>query len=235
MDLHQITKCCAGCSLALSALVGVNAKADVSLFELGINRDGVISTVPGDPLPAGSVFDTTTGLGHIRLVFATAGPHSGVLYVDHELSEAVNTFFNELGSVSGAPSAGQSWEIDEPGFSSSPGDIYDNFLVDSLDNSVGKSKEDDVSMALGWSFVLAPGDTATLGFLISDTAPNGGFYLKQTDPDSGEALYFSSYLDVSGGPVIVPEGQSIVAGGILALLAAGGVWRNRRNQTAKPV
>lgn len=93
--------------LAVAVLTtGMSGFADVGLFEWGINKDGVITGV-GDPLPAGSTFDTTTGLGTVRLSFTGAGVHSGVLYINHELSENVNTFFNELGTTLGAPTAGR--------------------------------------------------------------------------------------------------------------------------------
>ncbi len=230
MYSHPITKFIAPCSLALGALVCVNVQAQTALFEWGINNDGVITGV-GDPLPPGSVFDTSTGLGGVRMVFSSPGAHSGILYVDHELSESLNTFFNELGAVTGSPLAGQSWEIDEPGFSADPGDIFDNFLAGALDNGIGKSGQDDVSMALGWDFNLAPGETGTINFLLSPNQPVGGFYLTHSDPDSGESIYFSSSLRIDGGNVVVPEGQTVLAGGLLSLLAALGVWRSRRNQT----
>jgi hypothetical protein len=217
-------------SLAVAVLAtGMNAFADVGLFEWGINKDGVITGI-GDPLPAGSTFDESTGLGTVRLSFTTAGVHSGVLFVDHELSEAANTFFNELGTTSvGAPAAGQSWEIDEPGFSASPGDIFDNFLADTLDNTVGKPDPDDVSMAMGWSLVLAPGETALVEFLISTLPPAAGFYLRQIDPDSQESIYFSSSLTIRGDDNngVIPEGQTVVAAAALGLLAAGQLWRRR--------
>jgi hypothetical protein len=167
-----------------------------ALFEWGINKDTVI-TGTGDPLPAGSVFDTATGLGNVKLTFTGAGLHSGILYVDHELSEAVNTFFNELGAVIGSPRPGQNWEIDEPGFSSDPGDIFDNFLADTLDNSIGKAGEDDVSMAMGFSFSLGPDETGLVQFLLRNCAwlriP-----LQHSDPDSGGALYFTGELNIRG-------------------------------------
>ncbi|MGE3308876.1 MAG: hypothetical protein AB7O66_02815 [Limisphaerales bacterium] len=226
---HPITKLIAPCSLALGALVCSHVQAQTALFEWGINRDGVITGL-GDALPPGSVFDTSTGLGTVRMVFSTPGAHQGILFVDHELSEALNTFFNELGAVTGSPSAGQTWEIDEPGFSADPGDIFDNFLAGTLDNGIGKSDEDDVSMAIGYDFVLTPGQTGTINFLLSPNQPNGGFYLTHSDPDSGESIYFSSSLRIDGGNVVVPEGQTVLAGGLITLLAALGVWRNRRNQ-----
>jgi hypothetical protein len=215
--------------LSLAAvLVAANAPAlDVTLFEWAVNRDGVI-TGTGDPLPPGSVFDTTTGLGTIKLTYASAGVHYGIVFVDHELSEADNTFFNELGLAFGAPTAGLSWEIDEPGFSPSPGDIFDNFLANTLDNAVGKGDPDDVSLALGFNLILAPDEAATLTFSVTETAPSG-FYLRHFDPDSDEEIFFSAVLDFHGTqPPGVPEGGSSLA----LLLAAGGALAGLRARRA---
>lgn len=230
MATHTSPKSFALSLLTVSALASSPAFGDFELFEWSINQNGIVTSI-FDPLPAGSLFDTTTGLGSIELVFSGAGAHSGILYVDHEISEQFNTFFNELGAAVGTPEPGQSWEIDEPGFAPDPGDIYDNFLADTLDGTVGKSTEDDVSMAIGFSFNLAAGETATLRFLLSETAPTSGFYLRQTDPDSLENLYFSGTLSIRGTPVI-PEGHTLLGGGALALLALAGA-RKSGNRSAK--
>lgn len=213
----------------LVVLAGASAKAaDIALFEYQLNQDGSISTV----IPAGSSFDTATGLGTIQMTFTGAGPHQGLLFVDHELSETVNTFFNEVGEASGTPAAGQSWEIDEPGFLF--GDIFDNFLMGSLDNSVGTAGPEDISMAMGWSFNLDPGQTGIIQFLLGDAAPDPStFFLRHYDPDSGENVYLSSKLTIRGGePPIVPEGDVYVAGGVLGLMALATAWRLRRRGDA---
>lgn len=196
-------------AFATAVAMPLRSAAEISLFDYAFIQDSVVSVAPA-ALPAGSVFDTSTGLGGVLMTFAGEGPHAALLFVDHELSEADNTFFNELGSVSGAPSpAGLSWEIDEPGFSF--GDVYDNFLANSLDNAIGTSSPEDVSMALGWNFTLAPGETASVQFLLGATPPPG-FYLRHFDPDSGESVYFSTSLSVFPAPVPVPEGGTLIAG-----------------------
>jgi hypothetical protein len=211
-----------GASLAyLSA-----ARADVALFEYALNRDGVVGTT----LPPGSTFDLGTGLGTVTLSFDTPGLHYAGLYVDHELDEALNTFFNELGTPGlGSPPAGLSWEIDEPGFVS--GDIYDHFLLGQLDNSVGRLVPDDVSMALGWDFILGPGQTAAVSFLVTENRADfgpGAFYLQQQDPDSGTTLYFTSSLRFSQGGVVggIPEPAFGLVGVLGLGLACGAArWR----------
>jgi hypothetical protein len=202
--------------------------AEVALFEFGLNQDGVVSSV----LPPGSVFDTATGLGSIDMNFSGAGSHFGLLFVDHEMSEGVNTWFNELGQTSiGVPPAGLSWEIDEPGFVF--GDIVDNFLLGTLDNSIGTSGPEDISMALGWNFLLAADETALIRFFLTEVAPTG-FYLHHSDPDSGENVFLASTLTISPGPGpgIIPEGDGRIAVATLSALALASLWRWRRRAGA---
>lgn len=215
-------------SAVLAAAIPLQARAEISLFDYAFLRDGALTVAPS-PVPPGSLFDLTTGLGVIRMTFVGAGFHSALLFVDHELSEAENTYFNELGSTSvGSPSAGLSWEIDEPGFSF--GDIYENVLGGSLDNTIGTSRPDDVSMALGWDFVLAEGEAAEVLFHLGETPPSG-FHLRHFDPDSGENVYFSSSLSINVTPV--PEGGTVLAGLVgVALTLATTRLRRRPNTSA---
>ena len=201
-----------------SILTAPVAASPITLAEYAANIDGTTSYKPGvvDPVPSGmniSGFDTDTGLGTISLTIGGAGTHYAALFVDHEIDEAINTFFNEYGNAVGTPAAGQSWEIDEPGWVF--GDIYDNFLASSLDNSNGvpSTAPDDVSMAIGWNFSLVAGESANIEWLISETIPTG-FYLQQTDPDSAKSIYFSSNLEITGKVIPAPDALILVSIGM---------------------
>lgn len=190
--------------------------AEISLFDWAIISDGALFS-PSAP-PPGSIntagFDFATGFGTVVATVNGAGPHYLGFFVDHEIDESVNTFFNEFGASGNAPKSGQSWEIDEPGFSY--GDIYANLSAGALDNANGvpSSAPDDVSMALAWSFFLGADESASVIMNVGPVPPPAGFYLVQTDPDSDLNLYFSSSLRVSGGQT-VPEAASTC--GMLAI------------------
>ncbi|NTU43496.1 MAG: PEP-CTERM sorting domain-containing protein [Nitrospirales bacterium] len=204
--------------LTLIALCSTGAQAvSYELFESQWNIDGVVTSSVDGPFSSISWGTSLSG----------AGSHDVLLFVDPEIDEAINTFFNEYGSANGVPVAGQSWEIDEPGYVF--GDIYDNFVAGSLDNAnaVPAGSEEDVSMALGYTFVLNPGDIADIRFDLSPTVPTAGFYLSLTDPDSQASLYFSGDLDIRTGNPVIPEPSTFV---LMGSAVAGLLFYARRRQ-----
>lgn len=203
----------------------------VGLVDYAFNIDGVISEpLLGDPVPYEadiSGFDETTGLGSLQVTINGAGLHYVGLFVDHEIDEPVNTYFNEFGAASGLPAAGQTWEIDEPGYVF--GDIRTdgvdpgNFESNALDNNNGVpfGSEDDVAMALAWDFTLGAGEIAMIDYVLGPAVPFG-FHLIHTDPDSNASFHFSSELTIAGGPAPVPEPGTILLmstglGGLIGL------------------
>jgi len=194
------------------------ASAAIALYDYGFNIDGT-TTVFGDPLPTAidaSGFDFNTGLGSIDITLTGFGTHSVIGFFDHEIDEPINTYFNELGSASGAPTAGQSWEIDEP--DQAFGDIVANFFAGSLDNSVGANFADDVSMAMGWDFTLALGEQALISLALGTSAP-GGFFLQHNDPNSQESIFLSGTLGIFPvNPIPVPAAIWLFGTGLLGLI-----------------
>ncbi len=222
--------------LATMMAAPVVASADVELFDFAINLNGTVSM--GNSLP-GSVnisgFDTLTGLGSITITFApgAAGNYYLAGYFDHEIDQFVNGFNNEMGQSFGTPVAGQSWEIDEPGFGT--GNLFANFASGTLDNGTSPFGPDDVALALGWNFALTMDQSATLRLIVSTTAPVSGFYLRQWDPDSiadGSSgineLYLSGQLNVQGGETVAPEPGTLLLLGSGLLGTIG--WTRRRKR-----
>jgi hypothetical protein len=134
-------------------------------------------------------------------------------FLDAEITEPGNSFFNEYGNLVDVSGGGagdinaDSWEIDEPGLVF--GDIYDNILYNgALDNTnnVPSGLEDDVSLALGFDVGdFLDSQTLVATFTISDQNIGG---LSQTDPDSMTTFYFNGTVELL--PLSVPEPSSLV-------------------------
>ncbi len=180
------------------------------LIDWAFNIDGAVSgDLWGDAMPVSG--ELNDGLGTLSWTTTEAGDHSFLAWFDHQIDAENNTFFNEIGGVSGSAAAGQSWEIDEPGYLF--GDIYANVLEGTLDNTNGVFEfPDDVSMAMGWNFFLDTGQEAVINLTLSYIAPETGFYLFHSDPHRDASIYLSSKLTVSGAPAVPEPGTVLLLG-----------------------
>lgn len=195
---------------ALAYLPGAFGAA-IDLNDWAINKDGVVSeNFAGDSLPGEGDFDLQTGLGERTFEFSSPGSHSLTAFFDHEIDVQNNFFTNEYGVVHGNPAPGQSWQIDEPGFEF--GTIYDNVIDGSLNNTntIPDTAPEDVSVAMGWDFVLDVGEQAEVILNLTETEPDADFFIEHVDPETGpnfdqkESLFFSSELSITGSAAQVP-------------------------------
>jgi hypothetical protein len=223
---------------------------DLIEFVFNINGSGTAYGTYGS-MPAAlfntSGFNTSTGLGSVVVTYkpGVAGNYFITGYFDHDIEEALNSSFNEFGSVLGAPGPGVTYQLDDP----SSGSIFANATAatNALDNTNHVPTADlapnaccNVSMALSRSVVLDADETALVTFTIGRTAP-GGFALVQTDPSisvagsnqlTSASLYLSSSLEIQGGG----GGPGVPEPGTMSLLAIallGGIGARRSRMKAQ--
>lgn len=204
----------------------VDSFLNISGSDLNGSTVGSSAQLSIDPLPSGLSFSFTPLLSSdktdltLRYEFTnqSGGAFSDVKFfpfVDAQIDEPTNTYFNEAGDIAGSLGTGvadsdpDSFEIDEPGFVF--GNIFDNLRLGSLDNTnnVPSSFPDDVSMALGFDLgSLNPLDKATVDVFLSEDGDSiGSFSLLHFDTDAGSA----DTLTLSGQSSVtaVPEPSAI--------------------------
>jgi hypothetical protein len=210
--------------ISLSIVSGValatvlSANAQTTLTEILFNEDGTptdlypTSTAPivAPGLSVTSGFGASSqpgfapfylnGLGTLQYTVTGTGAHSFISFVDDE-ADYVNGPFNDIGLMGGgAKPSYLSWQIDVP--STLGTTAFNNGPL--LDANSVPTGQNDVSMALGFAFDLSAGEKATIDLSLTSSAP-GGFYLADQNNFSGQTVYYSGSLSITGGTQGVPD------------------------------
>jgi hypothetical protein len=112
------------------------------------------------------------------------------VFFDHQLNLA---FFNEFGTVLGAPTAGQSYEIGDSFASNIYPDVQAGGPLANTDtlpgqtdnlgnNCVGAACNGDFAAAMGFNFVLSAGEQEIITLSVAHTDPGSGLRLEDTHP-----------------------------------------------------
>ena len=206
---------------------------DINGADLNGSAFGVSAQLSRDSLPAGMGYIFTnypsSDQADLVLSYTFTNTSSSMVFsnlyffsfIDPEIDETINTFYDEYGSTSGAAGVhgydpGQ-WQIDEPDFQA--GTLLKNIFVGALDNSnsIPQSAPNDVAMSLGFSLGnLVPGATATVLVQISEqNHALGSFSLIQrdSDPNSTTVITLSGTLPATASEMANPPYQMLVLQG----------------------
>jgi len=214
---------------------GITAELGVESDRLNVLAYGITSGFSYNLFDANNLYLTYTFTNN------TGGTLSDLRffsYLDAEIDEPSNTYFNEYGGTVGTLGSGSgdgdpdNWEIDDPYGNILAYNLYDGLLDNT--NGVPFTDPNDVAMALGFYLgTLNPLDVATITMLIStstDGLLTGGSYLGSyalrhfDNTSTDKSITFSGQSSVvSPGPAPVPEpGTMLLMGtgiGIMSLAA----------------
>ena len=222
----------------------LDAFVNIAGYDLNGTTVGTSAQLSQNSLPSGVAYSFEYELSpdnsDLTLTY-TITNNSGALlndfgffsFVDSEIDEPTNTYFNEFAQTFGTLGTGSSddqpdsFEVDEPGYVF--GDIFDNLRLGSLDNTnnVDSSFPDDVSMALGFSTGdLLDNQIATISIFLSEDGDSiSNFSIRHSDSDasSNDQFTFSGVATVT---TVVPEPSGFALLGCLSPL----LFVRKRNQ-----
>jgi hypothetical protein len=171
----------------------------------GINLAGFDTTLSPDP----------NALGTITVTLPAGSNQFAAFYADYDVSYATYGSFDDFAATFGALPAGWSFSVNDPNVSN----LFNDFANNTLDNTNNQPTPSgppnqccDVAFAL--SIPASGGSIVT--FVVSGVAPTSGFYIQQTNQDTGESIYLQGSTNQGG--TIIPEPSSLA----MCLLAGGG-------------
>ena len=192
---------------------------------------GAGAVLPGVDL---SAFDTTlatTGANNLGTAVFTLGAGLGqsvLFYADYDVNYVAFGSFDDVGTVNGVLPANASYSLDDP----NSGTLFAAFAGNTLDNTnhVGTHVAPptpccDVAWGLGIGGInVLAGGSGTVTFTVSANRPTGGFFLQQTNFDTGNSIFVSESAVVTGpvgGGVPEPStfGLGLIASGAAFLYA----------------
>jgi PEP-CTERM motif len=161
-----------------------------------------------NPPVAGATFAASPGEPDLGTVSIVVGPGNYNVFAFFSYSAGTGGF-SQYATTVGTLTAGQVYSVDAPGDPSSggsvspysPGYLQNQYNLGTLDNTnhlgsgacAATNSCEPVSVALGYTNLGVPdGQQELITFTVGDTPPASGFYVTQTNPQTGDSLFFSA-------------------------------------------
>jgi hypothetical protein len=187
-----------------------------------------------------SMFDMTlepasNTLGSVTVTLSPGLNQYVALYADYDVDYQNFGPADDFANPHGARPAAWSYELGDPNV----GNIFSDFAAGNLQNTnnVGTPSGPpteccDVVWALGiGSLNVLAGETGTVVFHIATTAPVSGFYLEQTNANTGDSIFLSATANIQNPVSGTPEPATFIPAG-LGLVFCGGLVLARRKRIA---
>jgi hypothetical protein len=183
-----------------------------------------------NPPVAGATYAASPGepdLGTVSIVVG-AGTYNVFAFFNYAVGAGS---YNQFATTVGTLTAGQVYSVDAPGDPSaggtvtpySPGYLQNQYSLGTLDNTNHLSNStctstntcEPVAVSLGYTNIVVPdGKQELITFTVSSTPPSDGFYVAQTNPQSGDTLFFSADPQVQQVGTPEPASMALIGSGL---------------------
>ena len=122
-----------------------------------------------------------------------AGGQSYNVFAIYNYDIADGGGLNEFASAVGSLAIGQVYSVGVMGSRATPGSLYSQFASGTLDSTnhldscSTPGSCGDVAVSIGYTNLVVPaGSNTTVNFVVSNTPPDSGFYIAQTDSNTNQ-------------------------------------------------
>jgi hypothetical protein len=194
-----------------------------------------------NPPVAGATYSGSPGNPDLGTVSIVVGPGSYNVFAFFSYAVGAGSF-SQYATTVGTLTAGQVYSVDAPGDPSdggsvtpyTPGFLQNQYSLGTLDNTnhldsgacASTNSCEPVGVSLGYTNIVVPdGQNELITFTVSNTPPSDGFYVSQTNPQTGDTLFFSSDPQVQQIASPEPASMALFGSGLGLML-----WAVRRRR-----
>jgi hypothetical protein len=212
---------------------------------LDVNHSCAEGATPGtfNPPVDGATYVASPGSPDLGTLSIVVGPGTYNVFAFFTYTAGTAGSYNQYASTVGTLTAGQVYSVDAPGDPSAGGNVMaytggylqNQYSLGTLDNTnhldsgtcAATNSCEPVSVALGYTDIVVPnGQQELITFTVSDTPPSSGFYVTQTNPQSGDNVFFSADPQIEALlPTPEPMSMALLGSGLGVVL-----WLARRGR-----